>query len=130
MTDEQARLRQRIDILERIVVELHWMARRYADGRQSYVSKDFNDYTRELLVLGLKLNPGHEGTIWARDRDGPGASGLTQEEFDLGEPMPKWINNRELMITAMREIADAKVEFPIAYARDLMNQLEGVDGKA
>jgi hypothetical protein len=34
---------------------LHWMARRYADGRQSTATSTFNEITRRLLAAGVEL---------------------------------------------------------------------------
>lgn len=68
--------------------ELHWMARRYADGRQSYAVGMHNDHTRTLLALGAPLNPTGDGTLWAAD--GSGRIGPTPE--DMG---PEWAWYRE-----------------------------------
>jgi len=76
---------ERCRALERIVVDLHWMARRYADGRASYATGLFNGHTRDLIRLGIHLNPTGDGTIWARDRMGRGCDGLTDEEAAMGE---------------------------------------------
>jgi hypothetical protein len=76
--------------LEKIVQDLHWMARRYADGRQSYATSTFNQHTRSLLAMNIQLNPCAEGTIWARDGMGPRFGGLTEEEYNQGEPLDSW----------------------------------------
>ena len=44
-------LRDEVDALRRIVRDLHWMARRYCDGRISTVASTFNEHTRALLGL-------------------------------------------------------------------------------
>lgn len=36
--------RAKNDILQVIIADLHWMARRYADGRRTYVPKMLNDH--------------------------------------------------------------------------------------
>ena len=59
-----------VEWLKMAVIDLHWMARRYADGRQSYVPSLFNDITRKLLSLGIKLEDVDYETIWAREADG------------------------------------------------------------
>jgi hypothetical protein len=53
--------------LRKIAIDLHWMARRYADRRYSYVVGLFNDHTRTLLALGMELNATADKTIWATD---------------------------------------------------------------
>lgn len=72
--------------LKAIVIDLHWMARRYVDGRQSYATSTFNEHTRALIAMGLKLNT-NDGTIWARDRMGRAYDGLSKEEASLGRPL-------------------------------------------
>ena len=70
----------RIATLERIVVDYHWMSRRYIDGRQSYATGLFNDHVRILLKLGIKLNPTGDKTIWAKDAMGRNFDGLNPAE--------------------------------------------------
>lgn len=77
MTKTETRLRE-------IARNLHWMARRYCDGRGSYATGMFNDLTRELLAMGIELNPTGDGTIWARDDRGRGFDGLTDAEAAMG----------------------------------------------
>lgn len=76
--------------LIRVVVELHSIARRYADGRRSYITSMFNSHTRFLLDLGFPLlKP--DGTLWARDTMGRIYDGLSEEEAQLGrEPDKKF----------------------------------------
>lgn len=65
--------------------DLHWMARRYCDGRQSYAPYTHNSHTRTLLALGVPLNPTGDGTLWAADGDatriGPTPDDLGEERF-------------------------------------------------
>lgn len=70
--------------LERIVRDLHWMARRYADGRMTYATSMFNNHTRRLLELGVELNPTGDDTIWARDGMGRAYDGLSEQEAAQG----------------------------------------------
>ena len=72
--------------LEAIVGDLHWQARRYADGRSSYATGLFNGHTRALLAMGIELNPTGDGTVWARDAMGRAFDGLTDEEAAQGRP--------------------------------------------
>ena len=77
---------ERERILELIVQDLHWMARRYANGRMSYVTSMFNEHTQTLLNLGVELNPANDGTIWARDGMGhrfEGPRPKDSEQHDL-----------------------------------------------
>jgi hypothetical protein len=70
--------------LRHIAAELHWMARRYVDWSRTYVTGMFNDRTRELLRLGVKLNSTDDEIIWARDGMGRGFDGLTDAEATPG----------------------------------------------
>lgn len=69
-------------VLKNIVSDLHWMARRYADGRASYATSMFNDATRKLLRMGVRLNPTTDGKLFADDRMGPAFSGITPEDLE------------------------------------------------
>ena len=60
-------LEQEVETLKNIVIDLQWMARRYANGRMSYAVGMLNDHTEVLLNLGLNLNPCAEKQIFARD---------------------------------------------------------------
>lgn len=83
------KLRQENEALRKIAVDLHWMARRYADGRQSYATSLFNEHTRKLLEFNIKLNETGDHTIWARDGGGRAFDGLTNQEAGMGEK-PEW----------------------------------------
>lgn len=72
-----------------LVRDLHWMARRYADGRASYATSTFNGHTRTLLALGVSLNLTGDETIWARDAMGRGCDHLTGDEAAMGRT-PDW----------------------------------------
>jgi len=60
----------------------HW-ARRYCDGRMTYVVKEFNAITRALKAAGVPLES-PDGTIWARDGMGRAYDGLSPEEASEG----------------------------------------------
>jgi hypothetical protein len=72
------------EMLRQVAMDLHWMARRYADGRQTYATSLFNDHTRALLKAGVKLNPTGDGTLWARDGAGRSCDHLSDEEAAMG----------------------------------------------
>ena len=76
---------------DRVMVEdvrtLHICARRYADGRMSYMPSLLNMITKRLLDRGIKLNDA-DGTLWARDGMGRRFDGLTEVEAAQGERMP------------------------------------------
>lgn len=91
-----ARLARELEALRRIVVDLHWMARRYVDGRSSYATRLFNSHTRALLAMGVELNTTADGTIWARDAMGRAYDGLSEEEAAQGEPAPAWLHEEDL----------------------------------
>jgi hypothetical protein len=75
------------ETLRYIVADLHWMARRYCDGRMTYSTRTFNDHTRALLAMGVPLNPTGDRTIWAKDGMGRAFDGLSDEEAAMGDPM-------------------------------------------
>ena len=41
--------------LERIIIDIYWMARRYADGRRSYAVGMYNDAIDSAVKLGLPI---------------------------------------------------------------------------
>ncbi len=79
LRDENARLRS-------IALVLQPCARRYADGRRTYVPSMVNDATRYLLSIGLPVNPCGERIIWARDEMGRTYDGLTDAQATPGTP--------------------------------------------
>jgi hypothetical protein len=72
------------EALRRIAVDLYWQARRYCDGRMSYVTGLFNEHTRALLAMGVELNPTADDTVWARDQMGRAFDKLMGEEAAMG----------------------------------------------
>jgi hypothetical protein len=78
---EIARLRAENAALSVAVAELHWMARRYCDGRMSASVSLFNQLVRELLAAGCAL---HEPRF-ARDGMGRSFDGLTDEEASAAQ---------------------------------------------
>jgi hypothetical protein len=83
-------LRDENETLRQITKDLHWAARRYADGRRTYITRMFNENTRTLLKLGVKLNPTGDGTVWARDGMGRSFDGLSDEEAGQGVGPDDW----------------------------------------
>lgn len=75
-------------ILRKICQDLHWMARRYADGRNTYATGLVNYAVRSLLNMGIKLND-TDDIIWARDGGGRRYDGLTDEQATPGTPEAK-----------------------------------------
>lgn len=43
--------------LEHIILDISWMARRYADGRQTYAVSMYNDAIQLAIKLGLPIRP-------------------------------------------------------------------------
>lgn len=64
---ERDALQNEFDAVGVALRDLHWMARRYADGRRSYAPGLFNEHTKTLLMLNIALD-GSEG-LFARDAD-------------------------------------------------------------
>lgn len=86
--------------LAAVIRELHWMARRYAEGRQTYAASSCNDATREALALGVDLAM-PDGTLWAADGTGEaGYSGLSEEE------MASALKSKTLRLRLVPEIAE------------------------
>ena len=67
MANKLDAIKLRLSVLEMIVKDFHWMARRYCDGRSSYAPSLFNEHTKRLLELGIILDSNSDGTIWAGD---------------------------------------------------------------
>jgi hypothetical protein len=62
--------------IKNAVRDLHWMGRRYADGRCSYAPGMFNGRVRDLLAAGFELGE----PLFARDGMGRAFDGLTEDE--------------------------------------------------
>jgi len=60
-------LRAENNTLRRIVLEFHWMARRYCNGRMTYAPSFFNEMTRELLAFGINPKDMNDEGIWAKE---------------------------------------------------------------
>lgn len=59
-----------------VIIDFHWMARRYADGRMTYATSLFNNHTDALLELGIPLNMTADQTLYAQDGMGRRFDGL------------------------------------------------------
>lgn len=57
--------------LEQEIRDLHWMARRYADGRATYAVSLFNSITRTLIREGVILESTDKEPLFAKDLHGP-----------------------------------------------------------
>ena len=77
-----AKLSEENRLLHEIIEDIHWMARRYADGRHTFSASVYNACVRKMQTLGIPLRPDpmDQGTIWAKDGDGRSCDGLTEEE--------------------------------------------------
>lgn len=51
----QINWKHRSKVLESIVTDIYWMARRYANGRQTYAPSLYNDAIQKAQELGLDL---------------------------------------------------------------------------
>ncbi len=73
-------------LLREAVLEFHWMAQRYADGRMTYVTSLFNEVVRKLLAANIPLQHlGVGSNLFARDGMGRAYDGLTDEEAADGQ---------------------------------------------
>lgn len=103
--------------LRAIVRDFHWQARRYMDGRRTG-AKQFNDHTRALLAMGVRLSPAGDGTLWARDADGRAYDGLSDAEAAQGRPLDEhtvraWRDEDAAVYRAL--LAALVATEPIAY---------------
>ncbi len=57
----------KIEVEHQDLVDLHWMARRYASGRKTHAPLTFNAIVKRLLAVGVTLQEGSDGTLWADD---------------------------------------------------------------
>lgn len=105
--------------LKRIVVDFHWMARRYCDGRQTYATSVFNQNTRDLIAMGVRPNAIGDGTPWARDGGGRSYDLLTDEEAALGQP-PDYLHGD---LERRAEAAEAEVARLRADKAELLAEL-------
>lgn len=65
---ENEELKKRMAIIEGAVKEIHWMGRRYAEGRSTYAPYQFNKAVDACLNVGVKFhNLESERDIYARD---------------------------------------------------------------
>lgn len=109
-----------ISRLESIIHNLHWMARRYADGRMSAAVEAFNRATQDALDLGIELRH----PLFARDGMGRRYDGLTDAEVAAAEAdMPRaWlISARDEEMAELRQACAAK-EAEIARLRSLLTR--------
>jgi hypothetical protein len=68
------------------LIEFHWMARRYCDGRMSAAPSVFNDHVRELVANGIDMRQ----PLFARNGCGRAFDRLTDAEaLAAQEDMPK-----------------------------------------
>lgn len=74
---------------EEIIVDLHWMARRYADERMTYAPGIVNRATNWMIANGIMPNCCYEGSIWARDGMGRDYDKLTDAQATPGTPEAK-----------------------------------------
>jgi hypothetical protein len=98
-SEEANRLREENDQLRTICSDLHWMARRYADGRMTGAPAVVNACTRQLLELGLFTL---RGPLYARDGMGRNFDRLTdaqaaEAEADAPRGLQAEISARERM---------------------------------
>ena len=85
MPTEKPLTPSQVEKLVEIVIDFHWMARRYSDGRMSYVTGLFNDHTRALELMGISLNETADGTVFAQDGMGRVYDGLDDSHARLAK---------------------------------------------
>lgn len=89
--------------LEAAILNLHWMARRYADGRCSYAPGLLNDCVRDLVALGYQLKQ----PLYARDGMGRLYDGLSDADVQAAEEdMP---NGYSLHLTETQERLEKEI---------------------
>lgn len=90
-------------LLNEIIRDLHWMARRYADGRSSYAPTLVNRHAKDLIEMGYDL----KSPLFARDGMGRAFDGLTEAEVsaaeeDMPRGMQQVITEQEARLTEFR----------------------------
>lgn len=61
--------KKRSEELEKIILDIYWMARRYAHGRQTYAVSQYNDAINKAIELGVDIKPDPvDNLIEAKDR--------------------------------------------------------------
>jgi hypothetical protein len=69
-----------VRILAEVIQDIHWMARRYADGRSTFAPSTFNYAIGRAMAVGVELVP-VDDTLWAKDGMGPDYEGLIGDEY-------------------------------------------------
>jgi hypothetical protein len=86
LTWSNARREAAVAEMKAALIEFHWMARRYCDGRMSAAPSVFNDHVRELVANGIDMRQ----PLFARDGCGRAFDRLTDAEaLAAQEDMPK-----------------------------------------
>jgi hypothetical protein len=107
--------------LETIIYDLHWMARRYADGRSSYAPGLLNRHVNELLEMGFNFKK----PLYARDGMGRNFDGLTDADVIAAEEdMP----TGHLQVVA--ETDERMKALRAAVIEECAKALEGLDCNA
>lgn len=104
--------------LIKIIEDIWWMARRYADGRSTYAPGMYNDAIRVARNLGIYLRLDDSQTIFARDGMGQRYSNLTTEEYNEGTPL------RDYELSEINQTIQQLREENLA----LKGKLKGVEG--
>lgn len=71
------------EVLKQKIKFFQSLARRYCDGRQTYIVSQFNEETKNLLELGIDLDT-VDGIVWARDGGGRDYDNLSNEAATPG----------------------------------------------
>lgn len=66
--------------LRQVIIDIWWMARRYADGRASYATSMYNSAMKRAIENGVFDGVPYIEGPWALDRMGRAYDGLTDEE--------------------------------------------------
>ena len=72
MPKSKLELKTQNESLKKICVDLAWMARRYADGRQTYAVSMYNNCVTSLISMGVTLQGDRiaNNSVWAKDGGG------------------------------------------------------------
>ena len=60
---------KKADTLEKVVIDIQWMAKRYVDGRRTYAVAMYNDAIKKAIDMGLHFREDCDGEIFAKDGD-------------------------------------------------------------
>jgi hypothetical protein len=115
---------KREEMLENIIRETMWMARRYAHGRSTYAPDQFNKALDQAIDLGLNIPADKNGKIYADD--GMFGEWCTESQTFIKKPKEFEIvgNNGQILI---RLTANTKQHAESLIPEEFKSQVYHID---